>query len=187
MTGRSKGIVAGAVVIAVVVVAAMVAFQPWKLFTTTTVNEAAPSATFTGNVTAPPTPLPSGSTAPVPQVGNVPLYSGQFRSYEHETTGTATMLRAADGQTVLRLTDFRTSDGPDVHVWLTDSAADKADHADSGKYVDLGILKGNVGNQNYVVPAAAVGGSWASVVIWCERFSVPFGAAPLTAVPPSPR
>lgn len=188
MTQQKKiigAIIAVGVVVAFVI--AMWAFQPWKLFTSTTVNEPVPLASSIPVVDGSPSPVPSGSTAPVPQVGNVTLFAGQFQSYEHETTGTATMLRTADGQTVVRLSDFKTSDGPDVHVWLTEAPANKADAANNGKYVDLGVLKGNVGNQNYTVPPVAVAGNWSSVVIWCDRFSVPFGAAPLTPAAPTPR
>lgn len=183
---KTIGAVIGVGVVFALVIA-MWAFQPWKVFTSTTVNEAAPSASPIKVVDGSASPVPSGSTAPVPQVGNVTLFAGQFQSYEHETTGTATVLRTADGQTVVRLSDFRTSDGPDVHVWLTDAPANKADAANTGKYVDLGVLKGNVGNQNYTVAPSAVADNWSSVVIWCERFSVPFGAAPLTPAAPTLR
>ena len=82
---------------------------------------------------------------------------------------------------------FKTSDGPDVKVWLSVNPASKAEGARDAKYVDLGDLKGTVGNQNYPVPAAAADQTWGSVVIWCDRFSVPFGAADLKPAPPTTR
>jgi hypothetical protein len=45
--------------------------------------------------------------------------------------------------------------------------------------LELGALKGNKGNQNYELPAGVDLSKYRSVVIWCRRFSVPFGAAPL--------
>ena len=193
------------VIIAVVVVAgiaagvALWAFAPWTLFTTKQVDEALPSATAptAPSATAATAPLasPTGtatpggtvSPSPVPQVGNVKMASGEFRTYAHQTSGTATLLRLADGSTIVRLTDFATSNGPDVRVWLSDSPAESAGNASDGKYLDLGELKGNRGNQNYVVPSGASSVKWESAVIWCRRFSVAFGAAPLTPAPPSPR
>ncbi len=183
---RKKSVIAVVVGLCLVVAGiALWAFAPWTAFVDKNVDEQVPDAP---TVTAPATaPTSTTSQAPVPQVGNVVLASGTFRSFEHETNGKATLLRTADGNTVVRLTDFKTSNGPDVRVWLSQASASKADNADSGTYLDLGELKGNVGNQNYVVPKDAADGDWHTVVIWCERFSVAFGAADLNPVAPSPR
>jgi len=47
--------------------------------------------------------------------------------------------------------------------------------------VDLGSMKGNVGDQNYDVPSAADLNKYQAVTIWCARFNVNFGTAPMTA------
>jgi len=107
--------------------------------------------------------------------GPVELADGTFRSHEHETAGTARVVRAADGRRFLTLTSFSTSPGPDLRVRLVpgDSFDGSADGA-----VDLGGLKGNRGDQQYEIPAgAAVHGL--TVVIWCRAFSAPFGSAML--------
>lgn len=98
----------------------------------------------------------------------------------HDTAGTVTIYRLDSGDRVLRLTDFHTSNGPDVHVYLT-SAAKVNSNGDvtSGKYLDLGTLKGNIGNQNYEIPANVDLNEFHSVSIWCARFHVNFGAAQL--------
>jgi len=80
------------------------------------------------------------------------LLSGHFKGYAHETHGTAAIYDI-NGKRVLRLTNFKTSNGPDVHVYLV--AAPDATDDDTVKntpFVDLGIMKGNVGDQNYDVP-----------------------------------
>jgi hypothetical protein len=110
----------------------------------------------------------------------VVLARGQLHSGEHHTEGTATIYRLADGSRLLRLADLRTSNGPLVKVWL--SAADS--HASDGdingsRHVDLGGIKGNIGNANYPIPAGVDVTQFRSAVIWCDRFSVSFGAAPL--------
>ena len=104
------------------------------------------------------------------------IASGEFRSYEHETTGVAKVIKVGDSY-VVRLADFATSNGPDVKVWLTKADVGDADSARRAGYVSLGDLKGNRGNQNYTVPAGIDLGDYPTVVIWCDRFSSAFGAA----------
>jgi len=71
-----------------------------------------------------------------------------------------------------------------VHVWLSAAApgAPNGTVADMA-HLDLGGLKGNIGAQNYPVPRTADPGRYRTVVIWCERFSVTFGYAPLARAP----
>ncbi|SRR6266576_2389004 len=111
------------------------------------------------------------------------LATGQFHSNAHETKGVATIYRLNDGRRALRLTAFSTSNGPDVRVYLV-AASDvqKEDAAKRAGFVDLGPLKGNIGDQNYDVPAGLDLTKYRAVSIWCRRFSVNFGAAPLTEV-----
>jgi hypothetical protein len=92
----------------------------------------------------------------------------------------ATVFQLADGKKTLRLTNFETSNGPDVHVYLV-AATDAKDNDAVTKagFVDLGSLKGNIGDQNYELPANADLAKYRAVTIWCKRFSVNFGTAPL--------
>jgi electron transfer DM13 len=108
------------------------------------------------------------------------LTSGRFHKNAHDTRGRATIYRLADGRRVLRLTEFATSNGPDVRVYLV-AAGDVQDEAAAKQagFVDLGALKGNRGDQNYDVPAGLDLSTYRAVSIWCRRFSVNFGAAPL--------
>jgi hypothetical protein len=109
---------------------------------------------------------------------NVQLAVGRFRSHEHETNGTAKVVRLADGRRFLTLTRFATSAGPDLRVRLV--PGDTSDGGVSGS-IDLGALKGNRGDQQYELPRRAdLGGR--TVVIWCRAFSAPFGSAPLRSV-----
>ncbi|MCX5205410.1 DM13 domain-containing protein [Streptomyces sp. NBC_00237] len=162
--------------VALVVVAggALYAFQPWKAFTTTTVDETLPSASAPATPGTPSTPPPGAA-------GPVDLARGSFVSHEHATSGTARTVRLADGkQSVLRLEDLATSEGPDVRVYLSPRDARSAEKGLGEGAVQLGKLKGNRGNQNYSVPAGTDLSAFRSAVIWCERFSVSFGAADLT-------
>ena len=158
---------------------ALAVFEPWRLFTSTTVVEPAP-------VGAAPSPSASAATVRASSApGPVVLATGRFVSHEHRTTGTARLIRLGDGSAVVRLEDLDTSDGPALHVWLTDqpvrAGSDGWHVFDDGRHLDLGDLKGNKGDQNYPVPAGTDLRGLTSVSIWCARFHVSFGAAPLTA------
>lgn len=167
--------VAGVVVLSLVVVGAAL-FQPWRLFTSSSLNEALPAAPASSTpVPSPPVPSPHIPTEPVI------LSSGTFLSQEHETTGAAQLLKLADGSHLLRLENLASSDGPDVKVWLSslEAGGDWFKYR-SGRYVDLGAIKATHGNHNYAVPAGTDITGLTSVVLWCDRFSVAFGSAPLT-------
>ena len=86
------------------------------------------------------------------------------------------VLTREDGVRVLRIEDLDTSNGPDVKVVLSPDPDGYADGA-----VSLGTLKGNKGSQNYEIPDGVDLASFRSVVIWCKRFTVDFGVAPLPA------
>jgi hypothetical protein len=114
------------------------------------------------------------------------ILTGQFHSVAHETRGTASVLDFGGGSRVLRLTDFATSNGPDVRVYLV-AAQDASDNATVTKagYIELGKLKGNEGNQNYEIPSGADLGKYRAVTIWCHRFGVNFATAALAQATPA--
>ena len=112
--------------------------------------------------------------------GSKVLAKGEFHKVEKAGKGTATVYKLADGKRVLRLTDFETDNGPDLHVRLiaADDAKDTASVAKT-EFVELAKLKGNKGNQNYDLPDNVDLSKYKVVSIWCNRFSVNFAAAPL--------
>jgi hypothetical protein len=124
--------------------------------------------------------LPSSAQAQDSQAKT--LETGTFHGKVHSTSGRATIYQEADGKLILRLTNFKTSNGPDVHVILI-AAKDAADNANflqsSTERVELGNLKGNEGDQNYEIPAGTDLEKFQTVSIYCERFNANFGAAPL--------
>ena len=150
------------IVVALVIAAgAWYAFRPERLFINQQVNEQFPVA--------------SAATATTTTLG-----TGQFHRVAHETKGTATVYQLPDGKRTLRLTNFETSNGPDVHVYLIAAAdAKDSDTVKSAGFVEIGALKGNVGDQNYDLPAGIDLNKYRAVTIWCQRFGVNFGTAPL--------
>lgn len=158
------------VVAAGLVVFVLVWFQPQKLFLNKTVDERVPGATAADQS------MPGQPTvAPRPRT----LAEGSFRSLEHQTTGRAVILELADGTRILRFEDLDTSNGPELRVYLSEIPAGGDIHAYGQRFVDLGALKGNIGNQNYAIPSRLDLSRFRSAVIWCRRFAVGFGVAPL--------
>ena len=139
-----------------------------------TVDEAAPVFTTT---TAVPAAVPAATPATTPPPA--PL-QGAFRSRSHPTSGRAVVLTGGGGERVLRLEDLATDNGPDVNVYLSTAPPDAAAGAFTRDFVDLGDLKGNAGSQNYAIPPTVDLEKHHTVVIWCVRFSVAFGTAPLS-------
>jgi len=92
----------------------------------------------------------------------------------HDAEGKAKILTISDGSQILRLEDFRSTNGPDVHLYLsTDKQA--------SDFIDLGRLKANNGNQNYQIPINTNFSKYKYVLIWCQPFSVLFGSAQLSS------
>lgn len=153
-------------------------FQPWRIFTSSTVIEDVPAAAPPASESVGPSPAPA---APAP--GPRELATGRLISHEHASSGTVRILELPDGSRILRLEGLNTSDGPDLRVWLSDAPVIEGLAGwhvfDDGAYLDLGALKANKGDQNYDIPAAAVLGDYTSVSIWCARFTVSFAAAEL--------
>jgi hypothetical protein len=110
------------------------------------------------------------------------LAKGEFHNADKAGKGTATVYQLADGKRVLRLNNFETDNGPDLHVRLiaADDAKDTASVA-KADFVEVAKLKGNKGAQNYELPEKLDLGKYRVVSIWCNRFSVNFAVAPLTA------
>src|ERR1700758_3552693 len=147
-------------VAAVLALVAWYVFRPERLVVNRRVDEA----------------MPTGQGGLLSQA----LESGRFYSILHPTEVTATIFQMGDGARVLRLTSFHTSNGPDVHVYMVaaDDAKDAATVEQAG-FIDLGVLKGNIGDQNYVIGSDVDLAKYRAVSIWCKRFSVNFGAAAL--------
>lgn len=181
--------VAGGALVVVAVVAALV-FQPWLLFIDVRVDDEIPVAS------AVPTDAPTqaGSSSPpsardtpvpsAPPAAPIELSSGTLVSHEHETSGTIRVIQLPDGSRQLAIEDLETTNGPDVHVWLSAGPVvegfDGWFTAGGHPYVDLGMIKGNQGNQLYDIPADVDLAAYPSVDLWCVQFSVSFGAAALT-------
>ena len=91
----------------------------------------------------------------------------------HKAEGIAKVIDLTDGRTFLRLENLKTTNGPDLYVYLSTGM-------DVSDIVNLGRLKGNIGNQNYEIPIGTDLSKYNTVLIWCKAFSTLFGSAQLT-------
>ena len=115
----------------------------------------------------------SGGKAAEPAL-NVEVASGSFTGQDgHDGSGTATVIDQAGGGQVLTFTDFDVDPGAAVEVWLTTGPNETSDR------VDLGNLKGNVGDQQYGIPAGTDLERYGTVVLYCTPFTVRIAVAPL--------
>lgn len=121
-------------------------------------------------------PEPTATSLPEP----VLLNQGSFYGADdiHQGSGKALIYQTGDGEYFLRLENFEVTNGPQLHVIL---GVDDApyNHATLGDYLDLGPLKGNIGDQNYLIPADTDLEAYGSVVIYCVPFRAIFAIAPV--------
>ena len=184
--------VGGGVLVVLAVVAALV-FQPWLLFIDVRVDDEIPAAAASSTPDASEPVAPARGRAD----GHAPHRKRRLRprarstsprgtliSHEHETSGTVRVIQLPDGSRQLAIENLETTNGPDVHVWLSAGPAvegfDGWFTAGGHPYVDLGMIKGNQGNQLYDIPADVDLAAYPTVDLWCVQFAVSFGAAALT-------
>lgn len=139
-----------------------------------------PTATATPRATPRAARTPKASRTPratrTPTAGaDVSLARGTFRGADdHATSGTATVVRLAEGRRFLTFTGFESDGGVDVRVYLV--AGDGSEVSD---HVELGRLKGEAGDQRYAIPDGVDLSRHGTVVLWCVPFTVRVGVAPL--------
>ncbi|HWC69261.1 MAG TPA: DM13 domain-containing protein [Acidimicrobiales bacterium] len=199
---RRGVVIPAGIVLLGLVVFVLVWFQPQKLFIDDKVDETAPVGATPLSVTSPATSAPAPSTSGAPAVSAgaddpattsapstvspttvpappPPPAPAQFISLDHGTTGNLLVLQDAQGTRYVRFEAFATENGPDLFVYLSTNPIDGPEQAFDDDFVNLGRLQGNLGDQNYAVPADADLSRYRSVVVWCDRFNSAFGAAPL--------
>lgn len=127
--------------------------------------------------------LPAGAPAASAPGGAVFLAMGSFEDVDgfHKGEGKAVLIRLAGGRRFLRLESFKVTNGPDLFVYLSGHPAPRTrSQLHEGAAFEVGRLKGNVGNQNYELPANLNLTQFKSVAIYCKRFSTMFSTATLS-------
>lgn len=105
---------------------------------------------------------------------NLTLASGAFVGADgHAGSGEATVIEQTSGDRTLTFTDFEVDPGAAVEVWLTPGPEETGDR------IELGGLKGNVGDQEYEIPGDADLNKYGTVVLYCTPFTVRIAVAEL--------
>ena len=108
------------------------------------------------------------------------FYDGPYAP-QHRVSGRAELVKQPDGSHVLNLNGFVSDAGPDVYIVLSTAREPRDDGAIlSSDYVALGPRQALSGDQSYALPADIDPARFHSVGIWCQRYTVLFGAAALT-------
>ena len=151
MTKSTKSIKIVTIIIACIVGITIFSYAAGPLFYNVSVNEEMPSA-------------------------NISNLMGTFVGVNdgiHDATGDVLLIETDEGSKYLRFENFKATNGPDLYVYLSTDT-------DASDFINLGRLKGNIGNQNYLIPPGAELSKYSTVLIWCKQFSVLFGSAELS-------
>lgn len=161
MTRRSRRILIVAVVLAVLGGAgAFVAFGIFGVHTLVVDDKVAESA---------------------PATASEVIARGTWQPADKGAAGTVALLGTPGAPSrFLRFEEgFRVDNGPDLFVYL---GTGSGRYDDPGEYVALGQLKGNIGTQNYELPAGVDLSRFTTVAVWCKRFDSTFAVATLATV-----
>ena len=166
------------VIIVIAVIGTAAAFTISPYFTESTVDEALPSgAIIQPKITEKVMIEKDTITEDIMMEDTIPIsYSGTFVGIGdgiHDAQGNAFTIPLEEGGDVLRLENFKSTNGPDLYVYL--STDDKAT-----EFINLGKLKASSGNQNYEIPNDVDLGKYNKVLIWCKAFGVLFGSAEIS-------
>lgn len=109
------------------------------------------------------------------------LSTGSFIELDalHWGEGTATVYQLPDQLRVLRFQDYASARGGDVAVYLSRDPEPRTAVEVGVDFLDLGRLKGNIGNQNYNLPANLDLSGYRSVVVFCRQFNAVITVATL--------
>lgn len=121
------------------------------------------------------------ATDVMPGGAPIAVVRGSFGEVDrvHKGEGNATVYRIGD-RLVLRLDPFTVTNGPDLYVYLSGHAVPRSsEQLHQNGALELGRLKGNIGSQNYDLPADVNLSAFKSAVIYCRRFRVIFSTAEL--------
>lgn len=99
------------------------------------------------------------------------LASGEFSTIDalHWGKGAATIYEFADRR-ILRFEGFSSARGGDVRVYLSRDPQPRNALELGVDFLNLGRLKGNIGNQNYILPQNHDLSVYRSAVVYCKQF-----------------
>jgi hypothetical protein len=102
---------------------------------------------------------------------SVMLFTGNFVSGDHTTSGKATIVKTVDNKLFLNIENLKTDAGPDLHIYLSPDKTAKS-------FIDVKTAPAN-GTYALELDPSTDFNKNKFVLIWCKSFSVLFGSAEL--------
>lgn len=99
------------------------------------------------------------------------LKSANFVTSAHEVAGRALLIND-NGKKILRFEDFKTINGPNLHIYLASTLGED-------DYIDLGPIKATKGSVNYELSEGIDTDRYNKVLVWCVPFKVLFSYSQL--------
>lgn len=132
----------------------------------------------------PPAPVPEPEQALPSMSGPVVVATGEFTQLDpiRWATGTITIYEQADNNKVLRFETFTAVNGPELHVILSTSAQPEVSAGvmlNNNADIDLGVLRGTQGNQNYRIPPEIDLSRYNSIILLSRSLNLVYSYAPL--------
>ena len=102
----------------------------------------------------------------------------------YQITGTVSLVYTSGGDKMLDIASgFSTEAGPDLHVYLANTAAiSTPSGVNPPGVVDLGSLSTNSGGSTYIIPSQVEIDDYAYVIIQCKGFNANWGNATLGTI-----
>jgi hypothetical protein len=115
--------------------------------------------------------------------GSQIIVTGQFASIDsvRQASGNLTIYQNPDGTRLLHIEEnFRISRAPEMHLILTRNPDPMAESTGVGvDYIDIGVLRGNVGQQNYTIPPSVDFNRYPVLAIYSSQYDAVLGTATL--------
>jgi hypothetical protein len=104
------------------------------------------------------------------------LLSGTLQEVDtgHKGSGTVQLAQSSAGNQSIFFIDVTITNGPDLYVYLSKVNSFSGVRSDPGEFVSLGIVPAAEGTFSVALPDTMDGSEYASVLIWCQAFSVLF-------------
>lgn len=133
----------------------------------------------------PATVVPDADQALPSMSGPVIVARGEFTQIDpvRGASGTLVIYEQADGSKVVRFEGFSAVNGPDLRVMMTAKSAEAlaVDASLGVTDVDLGPLRGNMGDQSYALPPEIDIGNYRNIAIVSSTLNVVYSIAPISS------
>lgn len=109
-----------------------------------------------------------------PPSGSQVIRTGEFAAIDsvRSAMGNLTIYENPDGTRLLHFDEnFRSARAPEIHLILTRNPDPLDDRGVGIDYIDMGVLRGNVGQQNYTIPQSVDFNRYPVLVLYAPQYN----------------